>query len=79
MEVDRQRIQDDLRGIVRGDVLCDPVSVQLYASDASIYQVAPAGIVRPASHLDVVATIKYAGERVHLVGDRERLTFRGGW
>ena len=62
MEIDRQRIQDDLRGLVRGDVLCDPISVQLYASDASIYQIPPAGIVRPTSPADVVATIKYAGE-----------------
>ena len=62
METDRQRVQDDLRGVVDGDVLCDPLSIQLYASDASIYQVPPVGIVRPRSVADVVATVQYAGQ-----------------
>lgn len=63
MEIDRQRIQDDLRGIVRGDVLCDSVSTTLYATDASIYEVLPIGIVRPRSTADVVAVVQYAGEQ----------------
>ncbi len=62
MDIERQRIQDDLRGIIGGDVLCDRVSLQLYASDASIYQLTPVGIVRPRTAADVVATVKYAGE-----------------
>lgn len=62
MEIDRQRIQDDLRGIVRGDVLCDTVSTVLYSSDASIYEIQPIGIVRPRSAADVVALVQYAGE-----------------
>src|SRR6056297_2935958 len=63
MEIDRQRIQDDLRGIVRGDVLCDSVSTTLYATDASIYEVQPIGVVRPRSLADVVAVVQYAGEQ----------------
>ncbi|MEM6469294.1 MAG: anaerobic glycerol-3-phosphate dehydrogenase subunit C [Planctomycetota bacterium] len=62
MEIDRQRIQDDLRGIVRGDVLCDPLSTTLYATDASIYEIPPVGIVRPRSIADVVAVVRYARE-----------------
>ncbi|QDT11599.1 anaerobic glycerol-3-phosphate dehydrogenase subunit C [Planctomycetes bacterium K23_9] len=62
MDIERQRIQDDLRGIVGGDVLCDRESIQLFASDASIYQLSPVGIVRPRTAADVVATVKYAGE-----------------
>ncbi|MGB7343002.1 MAG: anaerobic glycerol-3-phosphate dehydrogenase subunit C [Pirellulaceae bacterium] len=62
MDIERQRIQDDLRGIVGGDVFCDRPSLQLYASDASIYQLTPVGIVRPRTVADVVATVKYAGE-----------------
>ena len=58
MDIERQRLQDDLRGIVGGDVLCDLPSIQLYASDASIYQVAPLGVVRPRTAADVVATVK---------------------
>ena len=63
MEIDRQRIQDDLRGIVRGDVLCDSVSTALYSTDASIYEIQPIGIVRPRSAADVVALIQYACEQ----------------
>lgn len=62
MDTERQRVQDDLRGIVGGDVLCDPQSTQLYASDASIYQLVPLGVVRPRSVADVVATVQYAAE-----------------
>ncbi|MDM4016718.1 anaerobic glycerol-3-phosphate dehydrogenase subunit C [Roseiconus lacunae] len=62
MEIDRQRIQDDLRGIVRGDVLCDPVSRTLYSTDASIYELQPIGVVRPRSAADVVAIVRYASE-----------------
>jgi FAD/FMN-containing dehydrogenase/Fe-S oxidoreductase len=63
MEIDRQRIQDDLRGLVRGDVLCDAVSTTLYSTDASIYEVQPVGVVRPRSSADVVALVQYAAEQ----------------
>ncbi|OYP35184.1 anaerobic glycerol-3-phosphate dehydrogenase subunit C [Rhodopirellula sp. MGV] len=62
MEIDRQRIQDDLRGIVRGDVLCDDVSRTLYSTDASIYELQPIGVIRPRSAADVVAIVRYASE-----------------
>ncbi|MCC9643459.1 FAD-binding protein [Rhodopirellula sp. JC740] len=57
---DSQRLHDDLRGLVSGDVLCDPVSLQLYASDASIYQIRPLAVVRPRCTADVSATVQYA-------------------
>ncbi|GAA5509729.1 anaerobic glycerol-3-phosphate dehydrogenase subunit C [Novipirellula caenicola] len=62
MDSERQRIQDDLRGVVRGEVLCDDISCQLYASDASIYQMTPLGVVRPRTAADVIATVQYATE-----------------
>ncbi len=62
MDIERQRVQDDLRGIVGGDVLCDPISSQLYASDASIYQITPLGVIRPRTVADVIATVQYAAE-----------------
>ena len=63
MEIDRQRIQDDLRGIVRGDVLCDAVSTTLYSTDASIYELQPIGVVRPRSAADVVALVQYTADQ----------------
>ena len=62
MDVERQRIQDDLRGAVAGDVLCDEITSQLYASDASIYQMRPLGVVRPRSAADVATCVRYATE-----------------
>ncbi len=62
MDQERERIKDDLRGLVKGDVLCDDVSLQLYASDASIFEIRPLSVVRPRSLADVVAVVRYAGE-----------------
>ena len=58
----RARIQADLRGLVACDVLCDDLTLQMYASDASIYQVRPLGVIRPRSTADVVACVQYAAE-----------------
>lgn len=63
MDSERKRIEDDLRGLIAGDVFCDELSVQLYASDASIYQMAPLGVVRPLHSADVAATVRYAVEQ----------------
>jgi FAD/FMN-containing dehydrogenase/Fe-S oxidoreductase len=62
MDPDQQRIQEDLRGLLQGDVLCDDVATQLYASDASIYELKPLGVVRPRTVGDVVAAVRYAAE-----------------
>jgi FAD/FMN-containing dehydrogenase/Fe-S oxidoreductase len=62
MDIERQRVQDDLRGIVGGDVFCDPIMAQLYASDASIYQFAPLAVIRPRTIADVIVTAQYAAE-----------------
>ena len=60
MDSEQQRIEEDLRGQIAGEVRCDDLFVQLYASDASIYEVAPLGVVRPRTVEDVVATVRYA-------------------
>ena len=60
MDTERQRIEEDLRGQIAGEVRCDELFVQLYASDASIYEIAPLGVVRPRTVEDLVATVRYA-------------------
>ena len=62
MDQERERIQEDLRGLLDGDVRCDDVFLQMYASDASIYELRPLGVVRPRGVSDVVATLQYAAE-----------------
>jgi FAD/FMN-containing dehydrogenase len=62
MDPERERIQADLRGLVKGDVRCDDVFLQLYATDASIYEIRPQAVVRPRTLADVVACVEYAAE-----------------
>ncbi|MEZ6120429.1 MAG: FAD-binding oxidoreductase [Pirellulaceae bacterium] len=59
---DRERIQADLRGLLQGEVHCNDVFVQMYASDASIYEIRPLGVVRPKNNRDVIAVVQYANE-----------------
>ena len=63
LDQQRERIQDDLRGLIGGDVRCEDVFLQMYASDGSIYQVRPLGVVRPRSTADVVASVQYAADK----------------
>ncbi len=53
---------DQLREQVRGDVQFDEYTQILYATDGSIYQARPAGVVLPKSVEDVKATISLAAE-----------------
>ncbi len=62
MDQEQERIQADLRGVLEGDVRCDAPFLQLYATDASIYEVRPLAVVRPQGLADVVACVQYAAE-----------------
>jgi FAD/FMN-containing dehydrogenase/Fe-S oxidoreductase len=50
-------LAERLRGAVAGDVLFDRASRGRYATDASIYQIAPLGVVVPSSDDDVRAIV----------------------
>lgn len=63
MDQERERIQADLRGLLEGDVHCDDLFAQMYATDASVYELQPLGIVRPRGVSDVVAVVRYAAEK----------------
>lgn len=58
----KSRIEEDLKGVLEGDLWTDDVHLQLYASDASIYEIRPSCVVRPNSTADVVACVQYANE-----------------
>ena len=57
-----QRIQDDLRGAISGEVFCDDVTRAMYSTDASLFEVRPLGVVRPRTTEDVSAVVRYACE-----------------
>lgn len=60
LELDRTRMAEDLRGVVAGDVIFDDAGRSLYATDASLFQLPPLGVVRPRSADDVAATLEWA-------------------
>lgn len=62
--LDPSRIARDLRQLIAGEVLDDPVNRALYSTDASIYQIVPACVVLPRSKEDVVATVGYATQEL---------------
>src|SRR5688572_20412540 len=53
---------DRLRREIRGEVLTDPVSLGLYATDASIYQIFPLAVVLPRDRADALRALRIAGE-----------------
>jgi FAD/FMN-containing dehydrogenase/Fe-S oxidoreductase len=61
-EQQRERVRDDLKGFFRGDLLFDPLSRNLYSTDASIFQVRPAGVAVPRDEDDARALVRYAAE-----------------
>jgi len=63
MDRELQRIGEDLRGVVSGEVLCDAPSRALYATDAGLCEVWPLAVVRPRTAEDVAATVAWAAGR----------------
>ncbi|TVQ50643.1 MAG: FAD-binding oxidoreductase [Phycisphaerales bacterium] len=54
---------EELRSQLAGEIRLDRHNRLLYATDASIYQVEPIGVVIPASIDDVVRTVEFCAER----------------
>src|SRR4051812_12898436 len=77
-EAQRKRIHDDLKGIVRGELLFDELSRVLYSSDASLFEVRPAGVVVPRDEEDLRALVRYAGEHEVALIPRGAGTGRAG-
>jgi FAD/FMN-containing dehydrogenase/Fe-S oxidoreductase len=62
-------MKEDLAGLVRGELRFDDVSRTLYSTDASLFQVMPAGVVVPRDEQDVHAVVRYAREQgISLIG-----------
>lgn len=62
MDDRQQRLTEDLSGSFKGELRCDPLTLAMYASDASIFQVTPLAVARPCDRDDVVALARYASE-----------------
>src|SRR5690349_16960455 len=57
-----EQLQDRLRRETRAEVRFDRGTRGLYATDASLYQVEPLGVVVPRTADDVVATVRIAAD-----------------
>ncbi|WP_340099093.1 FAD-linked oxidase C-terminal domain-containing protein [Salinibaculum salinum] len=77
-DVERPALVADLRDCVAGDVRFDEFSRQLYATDASAYEVTPIGVVFPESTADVAAVMEYCADREIPVLPRGGGTSLGG-
>src|SRR5438552_539633 len=71
-ELRRQALARHLRRQIKGEVRFDVLARKLYATDASIYQVEPLGVVLPRDVEDVRAAVQIAAE-MHIP-----ITARGG-
>ncbi|HWC30441.1 MAG TPA: FAD-binding protein, partial [Dehalococcoidia bacterium] len=60
-ESDRAAVVEDLRRGVAGEVRSDLYNRMLYATDASLYQMAPVCVVFPTSTEDVQHVLQVAG------------------
>jgi FAD/FMN-containing dehydrogenase/Fe-S oxidoreductase len=69
---DRQTLARELDGLVKGQVRFGMHDRMLYATDASLYQVEPVGVVIPADVEDASAVVEWAARR------RVALLPRGG-
>ena len=65
-------LEEKLKRDLEGEVHFDPASRAIYSSDASVYQVIPAGVVIPRNAEDVATTLRICREH------RVPLTPRGG-
>jgi len=61
--VSRAALVDDLADLVDGELRFDEYSRQLYATDASAYEVTPVGVVYPESTDDVATVLTYCANR----------------
>ncbi len=59
----RDALARDLANAVAGEVRLDAHNRMLYATDASLYQVEPLGVVIPRDTDDAAAAVKFCGER----------------
>ncbi|QCS43968.1 FAD-binding and (Fe-S)-binding domain-containing protein [Natrinema versiforme] len=62
-EVDRPALVADLEAVVDCEVRADSYSRELYATDASAYEVTPIAVAFPQSTADVAAIVEYCAER----------------
>ena len=68
MDDRRPRIIEDLTAVLQGEIRCDPLTVSMFSTDGSLYQMPPLGVVFPRHRDDVVSLVRYAAqEKIPLI------------
>jgi FAD/FMN-containing dehydrogenase/Fe-S oxidoreductase len=70
--LDAGTLRRELEGKIEGEVRFDPVSRALYSTDASVYQIAPVGVVIPRNREDILRSLEICRRY------RCPITMRGG-
>ncbi len=78
MDEQRARIHDDLRGLIEGEILVQPIDRLAYRGDAGRLEIDPLAVVQPRTESDLVALVRYAHEQRISVHPRGAGTFAGG-
>ena len=77
-ELDLRAFEQELRARVAGDVAFDDVTLGIYATDASIYQIKPVALVVPHDEADVRASVRIAADHKISILPRGGGTSLGG-
>ena len=56
--IDREELRRELASQISGEVRFDALSRALYATDASVYQIPPVGVVIPKNRADILAALE---------------------
>lgn len=63
MDIRQTRLVEDMAGLFRGELTCDPISTSLYATDGSLHQITPLAVVCPCDRDDLLTLVNYAAEQ----------------
>ena len=59
-QIQLKKFKDELQRKIEGDVLFDDMSRLIYATDASLYEIKPLGIVLPRTQEDIIQSVRTA-------------------
>ncbi len=62
MDEQSRRIVEDLSGALSGELLGDPLTLSMYATDGSLYQMQPLAVAFPQNRDDVLTLARYSAE-----------------
>lgn len=57
-----KQLEAELRRKLSGEVSFDPLTLHLYSTDASLYEISPIGVITPRNENDIVQTVRTAAK-----------------